>query len=175
MNDHARDPLDKAIDHVAARLVSVEQDAAMVERLVAGLPERPARTGWFGVLVPQAAAAVAILVAVVMWTTRDRDEARDPVGDGRRAGTSVAAAPAVAPASVVAVIAKPRRPVVRRSLDGQLALVADHERGLDPAPAPIPFDVPALEALSTPEKAPLVVAPIVLTELPLSGESISPR
>ncbi len=30
MNDQARDPLDKAIDHVAARLVSVEQDAAIL-------------------------------------------------------------------------------------------------------------------------------------------------
>ena len=40
MNPQSRDPLDFAIERVATRLVSVEPDDVMVERITSRLPER---------------------------------------------------------------------------------------------------------------------------------------
>ena len=51
MSDPTRDPLDQAIDRVAARLVSVDHDEApWLERIVARLPERSGLGGWLRVL-----------------------------------------------------------------------------------------------------------------------------
>ena len=50
MSDPTRDPLDQAIDRVAARMVSVDHDEVMVERIVARLPERSGLGGWLRVL-----------------------------------------------------------------------------------------------------------------------------
>jgi hypothetical protein len=54
-------------------------------------------------------------------------------------------------------------------------LPADHERSLAPVGEPTPLEVVSLASPSLPEEAFVVLAPIVLTELPLSGESISPH
>ena len=160
MTDHTRDPLDQAIDQVAARLVSVEHDQAMADRIVARLPNRAARSAWAGALVPQAALATVLLVGVFLWTTREPELVREPVVDVVSAG---AEAPAL------------RTTVTPRSDDSQFVLTPDHERALVPVAAPIALEVAALDASALPEEALVVIAPIVLTELPLSGESISPR
>ena len=66
MSADARHDLDRAIDHVAARMVDVTDDAGMAMRIVDVLPER-SRVGW---LVPQLAALSAVAVVAIIWTTR---------------------------------------------------------------------------------------------------------
>jgi hypothetical protein len=59
--------LDAAIDHVAARMVAVLDDDEMTLRIMSALPERTSGLRW---LVPQSAAIGAIVLAVLVWTTR---------------------------------------------------------------------------------------------------------
>ena len=63
------DHLDSAIDQTAAGMVAVPDDPEMVARIVSALPERSARLGW---LIPQFAALGAIVIAAVVWPTRER-------------------------------------------------------------------------------------------------------
>jgi hypothetical protein len=172
-----RRTLDQEIDQVAARMVGVDHDAAMADRIVARLPERPARGPWLGVLLPQAAAAVAILAAVVMWTTRE--PAVDPNTDVGRAAASLSAeapgAKAEAPAETEAGAQAPDLQASVSSLSTvEPALLPDHERALAPVAAPISIELAAIEAPALLDEPTLVLAPLVLTELPLSGESNSP-
>ncbi|MDO8677921.1 MAG: hypothetical protein Q7R30_05060 [Acidobacteriota bacterium] len=179
MSDPTRDPLDQAIDRVAARLVSVDHDDAMVQRLVARLPERSGVGGWLRVLVPQAAVATALVIAALVWTTSNREQVvRDPVAAPSVAAAGVAArdVPAV-PAPIVgaAAPAEATRVAARGVTETAMAEPADHERSLAPVAALVALEVVSLASPSLPEEAFVVLAPIVLTELPLSGESISPR
>ena len=179
MSDPTRDPLDQAIDRVAARLVSVDHDEVMVERIVARLPERSGLGGWLRVLAPQAALATALIVAVLVWTTRDREQVvRDPVTASTVADAAAAApqAPALnAPVAEVSVPLKAAGMMARGVRETAPASPADHERSLAPVESPKPLEVVSLASPSLPEEVPVVLAPIVLTELPLSGESNSPR
>lgn len=179
MTDPTRDPLDQAIDRVAARLVSVDPDEAMTGRIVARLPERSGLGGWLRVLLPQAAVATALIVAALVWTTRNRDQvAHDPAAAPpvAEAGVGAREVPAV-PAAVPGVDApiKATRVAARRVTPTAPELPADHERSLAPVDEPIALEVVSLASPSLPEEAFVVLAPIVLTELPLSGESISPQ
>lgn len=168
MTDHTRDPLDQAIDQVAARLVSVEHDQAMPDRIVARLPERARQSAWLGALLPQAALATVLVAAVIMWMTREPDQVREPAVDVRRAEAS---ASAVAP-----VVAAEAEAPALRTVDSQFVVTPDHERALVPVAAPMFLEVAGLAGpAALPAEPPVVLAPIVLTELPLSGESISPR
>jgi hypothetical protein len=174
MSDPARDPLDQAIDRVAARLVSVEHDEAMVERIVARLPERNGVGGWLRVLAPQAALAAVLIVAGLVWMRSDREQVvRDPAvaPSAVQAGGSTVPAPS----AIVSAPVNATRMAARRMTPAAPALPADHERSLTPVEAPIPLEVVSLASPSLPEEAFVVLAPIVLTELPLSGESNSPR
>lgn len=199
MNDPTRDPLDQAIDRVAARLVSVDhdepfdspigrasrplaglaQDRAIVERIVARLPERSGAGGWLRVLVPQAAIATALIIAALVWTTRNREQvvgdpvAAPSVADASAAAREVPAAPA--PVGAVAAPANATRGAAPRVTETAMAEPADHERSLAPVEAPIPLEIVSLASPSLPDEAFVVLAPIVLTELPLSGEPNSPR
>lgn len=179
MNDPTRDPLDQAIDRVAARLVSVDHDRAMAERIVARLPERSSAGGWLRVLAPQAVLATVLIVAAWLWTTNDRDQVvRDPVPapSVAQAGTAASEAAVVpAPSPAVSVPVNATRMAARRVTPAALELPVDHERSLAPVEAPIPLEVVSLTSPLLPEEAVVVLAPIVLTELPLSGESNSPQ
>jgi len=181
MNDPTRDPLDQAIDRVAARLVSVDHDEAIVDRIVARLPERSGAGGWRRVLMPQAAIATALIIAALVWTTRNREQVDgDPVATPSVADAGVAAreVPA-APASVGAVAAPPTasRVAAPRVTEAETASVAlaDHERSLEPVAALVPLEVVSLASPPLLEEAPVVLSPIVLNDLPLSGEPNSPR
>jgi hypothetical protein len=177
MTEPTRDPLDQAIDRVAARLVSVDHDATMVDRIVGRLPERSGVGGWLRVLAPQAALATAIVVATLVWTMSDRQPVdRDPAGaPAVAAAVPASEAPvAIAPISAVEAPARPTR-VAARLTPPVAALPADHERSLAPVEAPIPLEIVSLASPSLPEEAFVVLLPIVLTELPLSGEAISPH
>ena len=181
MSDPARDPLDQAIDRVAARMVSVEgtNNRATAERIVARLPERSGPGGWLRVLVPQAAVAAALIVAALVWTTRNRQHVvPNPVTVPSVAAAGVAARAVPAVAATAAGVDAPMRAAgvaARRVTPAAAPLPADHERSLAPVEAPKPLEVAALASPSLPVEAFVVLAPIVLTELPLSGESILPR
>lgn len=177
MTEPTRDPLDQAIDRVAARLVSVDHDASMAERIVARLPERSGWGDWPRVLAPQAALAAVLIGAVLVWTMRGREEGvRNPApsvaeaGGASPDGASVPGAAARADATVNAP-----RLAARRVTPAPAAWPVDHERSLAPVDAPVALEVVSLASPSLPDEAFVVLAPIVLTELPLSGESISPR
>lgn len=177
MSELTRDPLDQAIDRVASRLVSVDHDRAMVERIVTTLPERNGVGGWLRVLVPQAALATVVIAGVLVWTMSHRETVpAEPVAAPRvpevRAGEVPAARVAVP--SMDAAVEAPRM-VARRKAAAAPALPVDHERSLAPVDAPRPLEVVSLASPSLPEEAFVVLAPIVLTALPLSGEPNSPR
>ncbi len=180
MSNPARDPLDQAIDRVAARMISVEAtNVATVEQLVARLPERSGSGGWLRVLAPQAAVAAALIVAALVWTTRNREHVVPgpvtvpPLADAGLAARDVPVVPATAPGMDARIATA--GVAVRRVTPAAAPLPADHERSLAPVEAPAPLEVVSLALPSRPEEAFVVLAPIVLTELPLSGESISPR
>ena len=175
MIDHARDPLDQQIDRVAARLVSVDHDDALVERIVSGLPERNQRSGWLAVLLPQAALAAALIVAAIVWTSRDREQAVEPFSAPPAAGVVAIEVPVQHAAAPALTAPGAPRDAVRRVTDAAPIAAADHERSLAPVDAPVALEVAALASPSLPEEAFVVLAPIVLTELPLSSESNSPR
>ena len=179
MSDPTRDPLDQAIDRVAARLVSVDDDRAMVERIVARLPERNGLGGWLRVLLPQAAVATALIVTALVWTRGDRERVvpdPTPPPSIAQAGASASEVPVVpAPSAGASALVNPTRIAARRVTPAAAALPVDHERSLAPVAAPVPLEVASLASPSLPEEAFVVLAPIVLTELPLSGESNSPQ
>lgn len=179
MTDPTRDPLDQAIDRLAARLVSVDHDEAMTERIVARLPERSGPGGWLRVLVPQAALAAALIVAALVWSRSGREPVvADPaaVPSVAQAGVATSAvSPVPAPVAGVNTPVNATRIAARRATPAATELPVDHERSLAPVEAPTPLEVVSLASPSLPEEAFVVLAPIVLTELPLSGESISPH
>lgn len=179
MTGPARDPLDQAIDRVAARMVDVDHDRAMVERIVARLPERSGAGGWLRVLVPQAAVATVLIVAALVWTRSDRESVvPDPAAapSVAQGGAAASEAPAVpAPPAAVSAPVNATRIAARRVTPAVPELPLDHERSLAPVAAPISIELASLEAPSFLEKPPLVVAPLALTALPLSGESMPPQ
>jgi len=182
MTDPTRDRLDQAIDRVAARLVSVDHEAAMVEGIVARLPERSGVGGWLRVLAPQAAVAAALIVAALVWTRGDRDPvvpdsvAAPAVAQVGAAATEVpAGAPPPAVRAPGSVPVGATRLAARRVIPDASEPPVDHERSLAPVESPQPLEVVSLASPSLPEDAFVVLAPIVLTELPLSGESNSPQ
>jgi len=179
MTDPTRDPLDQAIDRVAARLVSVDHDEAMADRIIVRLPERSGQGGWWRVLVPHAALATALVVAALVWSRSGREPVvADPaaVPSVAQAGAAANEVPAVpvAPAAVSAPV-NATRIAARRATPAAPELPVDHERSLAPVEAPTLLEVVSLASPSLPEEAFVVLAPIVLTELPLSSESISPQ
>ena len=74
-----REPLDRAIDHVAKRLTHVEDDAQFASRIVAALPDR---VTWFGWLLHASAPRLAMIgvaaVAIVLWVASPRFAGQSP-------------------------------------------------------------------------------------------------
>ncbi len=163
-----QDRLDAAIDQVTARMVQVGEDEDLALRIASALPERSLRFSW---LIPQFAAITAFAIAAVVWTMRDP------------------ATPSLLPSSdVVAVMAVPK--VVAREhgtafrtlplerlepLEPVEPLDGDHERSLAPIAAMSALVMSDMDPDALPGSPALVLAPIAITELPLTAESFSPR
>jgi hypothetical protein len=178
-----KDPIDTAIDQVAARMVQVREDEDLALRIAAALPARSTRFhlraarfgGQVGWLIPQFAAIAALAIAAVVWTTRDT------------------ATPALLPSSdVVVVIAVPKSVVAREpgtalrtrplerleplelleplSSDG-----TDHERSLAPIAAMSALVMRDMAPEALPGSPALTLAPIEIADLPMTAESFSPR
>jgi hypothetical protein len=165
--------LDSAVDHVAKRMVAVPDDPEMVARIVSVLPERSSRLGW---LIPQFAALGLIVIAVVMWSTRERP-----------ASTAVLPSTQIATASALRGVITPREPGTTRE-PGTVVRTQPVERlePLEPLRADFDRSLPALESMDslmvsdlTPRELPaspaLELAPLGVTDLPLTAESFPPR
>ena len=172
-----RDRLDEIIDRSAARLVAVEPDAGLVERIVHQLPERetPARRVMLTWL-PQCAAVAAVIVAIVIWN-RERPDS-DATNIPQTGPWAFVLLPASIDAVEPTVTASPQvvtlgRPVARPAMPDTGLL--DHERSLAFVERPDFLALPSIGAPSLEPEDALMLAPLVLTELPLSGEPSSPR
>ena len=193
MAEHDR--LDAAIDQVAARMTAVPDDDQLTQRIVASLPERSSRFrlraarfgGQVGWLIPQFAAITAFAIAAVVWTLRD------PVTPPLLPSSDVVAVMAV-PNTVVAFApgtvfrTRPLESAFARLSSGELRrdrplehlepvepLDGDFDRSLPPIEAMSALVVSDLDPDALPGAPALVLAPIAITELPLTAESFSPR
>ena len=161
------DLLDAAIDQVAARMVAVQDDPDMTLRIVGALPARSSRLGW---LIPQFAALGALVVAAVLWSTRDQP-----------------ATPIVLPSTEIAAVAAfpnatEREPGTRtlgtlRTLGTQPSEPAEPSEPSEPL-ADFARSLPALELSAIgpqalPVAEPLTLEPIEIGELPLTATTIS--
>ena len=174
MSDPTRDSLDEAIDRVATGMVSMDVDVDAARRIAGTLPNRHERRFGSSSLLFQAATIAAAALVVFYVRSFSRVEPakpvfRDaPVAVQEPTQSRVEASAAVEPPQVAKVTASTRRPAP----------------GLTPAPPAIEID-----AIETPEEltipsletpTPLVavgataVAPISITELPLSSDGASP-
>lgn len=174
-----QDRLDAAIDQVTARMVQVRDDQDLALRIASALPERSSRFSW---LVPQFAAIAAFAIAAVVWTTRGPAtpallRSSDVVAVMTVPNTVAAVEPGTASRTL------PLESAFARHISGELRRdrplepwnpleplePLDHERSL-PALAMsdvAPDELPATSAL--------MLAPIDITDLPLTAESFPPR
>jgi hypothetical protein len=175
------DRLDAAIDQVTARMVHVRDDEDLALRIASALPERSSRFhlraarfgGQVSWLIPQFAAIAAFAIGVVLWTTRDTAPpsllpSSDVVAVMAVPNTVVASAPGtvfrIQPLEPL-VHLEPVEPLDRPDFDRSLAPIA-------PMTALVVTDVAPGELAPTPE---LLLAPLVIADLPLTAESFSPQ
>ncbi len=167
--------LDDAIDHVAARMTSVKEDAAFASRIADALPERRTGLRWMLAGWAPRLAALAFAITVVLRTfdegstmvLRVFDEGSTPVL--RTEDVTLPSAPtAVEPSS------NTRRTIVEPSSNARRtpteAERPDHERSL--APIEVPGAL-SLEPLALGEMAlqpALELEPLVMTDLPFGAE-----
>ena len=164
------------VDEVATQMVEVRADAEFATRIVSSLPERRSRLFW---LIPQLGAAAVVVVAVVVWLNREA-----PVP----AETTIAMVPLRAPVDAI----EPFRPtdsafarrqsgglrrdrLVRPTVPDDIAVPVDHERALPAVEAPGVLAMSDLAPRELPAFEPLMLQPLEIGELPLTGESFSPR
>jgi hypothetical protein len=172
MNTADRDRLDAAIDQVAARMVATPADGELTMRIVSALPERTSRLWW---LIPQLAAIGAIVIAAVVWTTRNEGPPEIAMLPSS-AGTPMIglANPVAANEPGAALRTMPLEPLERMEPTPPVSTV-DHERSLPAIAAMRALDFESLAPVSLPEDAPLTLEPLTIADLPLAAESVSPR
>lgn len=161
------DRLEAAIDQVAARMVAVPDDPEMALRIAGALPDRASRLGW---LIPQLAALGAIVIAAVVWSMREQPAIVLQVLPSTEIA-AVSAFPRVdASAPVTVVSTLPSEPSEPPELSEP-----DFERSLPALEAVDALVVSDLTPRELPASPALVLAPIGVTELPLTAESFPPR
>lgn len=163
------DRLDAAIDHVAARMVAVPDDAEMTLRIVGALPERPSRWRW---LVPQLAAIGAIVIAALVWTTRDDSTPAIATLPSSAAATMSGLANVVAanePGTALRTMPLERL----EPLERLAPLEGDHERALLPIEAVAALVVPSMSPVEIPATELLTIPAIAVSDLPMTAESFS--
>ena len=169
-----RDRLDAAIDHVAARMVAVADDADMTLRIVGALPERTSRLRW---LIPQLAAIGVIAIAAIVWTMRGNTApaiATLPAATIAPMTGLVNAVAADEPGTAFRTL--PREPLARPgTMEPAVMTSSDHERSLPAIAAMRPLDFDSLAPVSLPEDAPLTLEPLAIADLPLTTDNFSPR
>ena len=174
-----QDRLDTAINHVTARMVRVRDNEDLALRIASALPERSSRLGW---LLPQFAAIAAFAIAAVVWTMRDTMTpsvlpSSDVVAVRSVPHTVSAVEPGTAfrTLPLESAFARPNSGELRRDrplepLDG-----ADFERSLAPIEAMSAIVMNDVAPGELPASAALTLAPIEITDLPMTAESFPPR
>jgi hypothetical protein len=168
-----RDRLDEAIDLVTTRMTHVDEDAALVSRIIEALPERPAWSlQW---LMPRLAITAVLGLAAALVVLRSFDDRSTSVLQ-----TENAPAPVSAPAPVVERTAVEPPLIVRRRIVESASSAPrtaadldrpDHDYSLPAIAEVAALNVDALMPASLPEDEPLTVAPLTIADLPLGGES----
>ena len=163
------DRLDTAIDHVASLMVAVPDGGEMTLRIGSALPERTSRLRW---LIPQFAAIGVTVIVALVWTTRNESTSEIAMLPSS-AGTSM-----IGLASPVAANepGTPLRtmPLERLELLERLEpLEGDHERALLPIEAVAALVVPSMSPIEIPATELLTIAPIAVSDLPMTAESFS--
>lgn len=168
--------LDLAIDQVAARMVAVLDDDGMTLRIVSALPERTSGWRW---LLPQLAAIGAIVLAALVWTTRQS------TAPAMAALPSSATAPIIELASAAAArepgTAVRTMPLERVELLGPLepraarvpAASGDHERALPALEAFSSLSVTAAQTSDIALPEAIGLASIEIADLKLTAESFT--
>ena len=169
------DDLDAAIDHVAARMTAVNDNAQMTERIVAALPEASLFHWWLrSAWAPRLAAVALVLIGAALWN-RNGIERPDPAR---------AARPSIDPALVAfAPVVVPNRPIIRpverlerlEPLEPLETLEMDFERSLPALTAMSDLSFESLSPRELPASRDITLAPIEIGELPLPGDSTFPR
>ncbi len=170
-----RDPLDQAIDHVAARLTHVTEDEGLALRIIETLPERPTWT-WHW-LMPRFAITAGIAMATALVVLR-------PFSDRSTTAlrSAVFSSPGMQPAAVpehrthVEPTLNNRRTTVEPSSNDRRTIdVPDFERSLPSLGAVAVLELDSLAPDSLPASEGLVLESLVIADLPLTAEPISPR
>jgi hypothetical protein len=177
-----KDPIDTAIDQVAARMVQVREDEELALRIASALPERSSRFRW---LIPQFTAIAAVAIAAVVWTMRDPAtpsllHASDVVAVIAVPNTVAAVEPGTALRTLALESAFARMRELRRDehlepLEPLQPLDGDHERSLPAIDALAALVVSDVAPDALPGSPALTLAPIEIADLPLTAESFSPR
>jgi hypothetical protein len=169
----SNDRLDAAIDHVAARMVAVPGDDEMTVRIVSALPQRTPGLRWW---VPQLAAIGAIVLAALVWTTRQSIPLVVTPLPSSEVAPMIELASAVAREPGTAVRTVPLEPLEHLEPVERLDVVSiDHERSLAPIEAAAALVVPPLAPTEIPATELLAIAPIEVGALPMTAESFSQR
>ena len=170
MSAHDYERLEAAIDHVAARMTQVQDDADLATRIAAVLPER-SRFGW---LIPQVAFLTAFAVAAIVWVTRETPSPLSPIPVANSAlMASLPTVPLVdAPGTALRTL-----PLERLEPLAPLEPVdvADHERSLPALAVMDALMVSDLTPEALPAAPPLTLAPLGVAALPLTAESFSQK
>lgn len=173
-SDHDR--LDRAIDHVAARLTHVEEDDLFAHRIVGALPDRRPvlwiLQGWAPRLAVVALASLALTRTVVLQRS---DDSSTKVLRSENATAVFAPYPVaiMARTSVERGMNLRRRTPVEPSSNDRLNRL-DHEFSLAPIGEPVMLAMSDLTPSAIPASEPLSLAPLEIPVL-VSGESFSPR
>lgn len=164
-----RDRLDAAIDDVAARMVHVEEDAALALRIADALPGR-SRVGWW---IPQLATVSALAVAFAWWST---NAPVTPPNLLPSRAEFVASLPLAVVADEPATAARTGTSARTMPLERLESLEPfDHARSLPSLTAMNALMVSDLTPEALPAWPALTLAPIGVTELPLTAESLSQK
>jgi hypothetical protein len=168
-----RDRLDDAIDQVVTRMVRVEENAALASQILNALP---ARASWFGWLfhswAPRLAMIAIVVTAGIVWG--NRKPATSPQLDPLASTTT-----ATEPAAFVSTVreAAPHRalPLERLAPVERLEPTADFDRSLPSIGVVASLEFDSLAPDAVPESEGLVLESLVIADLPLTAEPISPR
>lgn len=159
MNRHL--DIDQAVDRVAKQMTRIEESPAFAERIVASLPDRAwSPHGLLQSWVPRLA-VVAVAIASALFTGRASRPDVPPVLRANLVGGVSALRASVAPFAPGPHGTPPVEPLERLE---RLQPRADHEFSLPS------LDVESLPVLSRPGEASIDLAPLAITDLPLSGE-----
>jgi hypothetical protein len=168
------DRLDAAIDHVAARMVAVPDDDEMTRRIVSALPERTSGWRW---LVPQLAAIGAIVLAALVWTTRQSTPPAVAALPSSGVSPTIELASAVArePGTAVRTMPLERLELLERMEPAVPVASVDHERALPALEASSSLSVPDAQTSEIALPEAIGLAAIEIADLKLTAESFSQK